>query len=150
MIAVVRKLFRGFDEGIEKLGSKNTSLDERIDNLFEHYWNVYTDDQYYAVCEVLLAVRRDPELLRLNKKIRLEWLEDMKNFLESEFPEVEIDTTEKISVFLDMIDFLRGFCIRRIYGLSDETRATVKERARSMITNAFKPSSRQKDQEKHF
>ena len=150
MIAVVRKLFRGFDEGIEKLGSKNTSLDERIDNLFEHYWNVYTDDQYYAVCEVLLAVRRDPELLRLNKKIRLEWLEDMKNFLELEFPEVEIDTTEKIPVFLDMIDFLRGFCIRRIYGLSDETRATVKERARSMITNAFKPSSRQKDQEKHF
>ena len=141
MIAVVRNLFKGFDEGIERLGPSNATLDQRIDNFFEHYWHVYINDQYYAVCEVLLAVRRDPELLRLNQKIRSDWLEDMRNFLELEFPDVEIETTQKISVVLDMIDFMRGFCIRRIYGPSDETTEAVKERARLMIKNAFKHRS---------
>jgi len=140
MIAVVRKLFKGFDEGIERLDPINSSLDQRIDNFFEHYWNVYINDQYYAVCEVLLAVRRDSELLRLNQKIRSEWLEDMRIFLELEFPDVEIDTTQKILIVLDMIDFMRGFSIRKIYGPSDQTTEAVKKRAKSMIVNGFKNS----------
>jgi AcrR family transcriptional regulator len=137
MIAVVKKMFRGFDDGIELLGADRTTLDERIDNIFEHYWMVYTSDQYYAVCEVLLAVRRDTELLRLNKKIREDWLRAMGNFLEIEFPEVTLDVEQKRALVLDMIDYLRGFCIRRIYGLKPEIEAAAKQRARAMVADAF-------------
>jgi AcrR family transcriptional regulator len=140
MIAVVKKLFRGLDEGVKQIGPHKASLNERIENLFEHYWNVYNDDQYYAVCEVLLAVRRDSELLRLNNQIRTEWLQEMKSYLISEYPDVDIPIENKIGAVLDMIDFLRGFCIRRIYGLSDETIKRVKIRARAIITDAFKAS----------
>lgn len=141
MIAVVRKLFKGFDEGIEQLGSENATLDERIDNLLEHYWSVYASDQYYAVCEVLLAVRRDPELLRLNNKIRQDWLRDMDRFLEMEFPNVELSVPQKRAVVQDMIDYLRGFCIHRIYGPTPATEAAAKRRARSIIAEAFDAGS---------
>lgn len=142
MIAVVRKMFKGFDEGIELLGADRTTLDERIDNIFEHYWMVYASDQYYAVCEVLLAVRRDPELLRLNRKIREDWLRAMGKFLEVEFPEVDLDVEQKRALVLDMIDYLRGFCIRRIYGPMPETEAAAKRRARAIVADAFHAASR--------
>lgn len=142
MIAVVRKMFKGFDDGIELLGADRTTLDERIDNIFEHYWMVYASDQYYAVCEVLLAVRRDPELLRMNRKIREDWLRAMGRFLELEFPEVALEVEQKRALVLDMIDYLRGFCIRRIYGLKPETEAAAKRRARAMVADAFHAANR--------
>ena len=141
MIAVVKKLFKGFDFGIERLGPSQATLDQRINNLFEHYWNVYTNDQYYAVCEVLLAVRRDPELLRLNNKIRSDWLDDMNEFIKLEFPDVKIAIGLKMAAVLDMIDFLRGFCIRQLYDVTDETKSGVKKRAKSMITDVFEVNS---------
>lgn len=135
MNEVVQTLF----EGIARSPGETTadSLEARIDRVIEHYWSIYTNERYYAVLEILLATRHDPDLMHQVSGYRDRQLSDGRKAMALRFPDVTLSPAEMMRHVQRVIDFMRGYALRRIYERSEELDRQARDTARSLLLQPF-------------
>lgn len=133
MAEVVRTLFTPFVSGIEPAGGPEPSLETRIARIIDHYWSIFQTERYFAVLEVLLATRHDPDLLEMVAGFREGQLKALEEALPLDFPELDISASEFRNSMHRAIDYMRGHAVRRIYENSDELDRQAIEAARAMV-----------------
>lgn len=136
MATVVSELFTPFTREIEPTPApQQTPLDERIERLVQRYWKIYGDPRYFAVIEILCAIRHDRVLSETVKVFRAGQVTVLEDFLPREFPEVRMTPHEMRMVVHHVLDLMRGFAIRTLFengpgfvtDLLDECRHIIRE-----------------------
>ena len=91
LASVVTELFVPFTREIEPLTRPETiPLDQRVRRLVDRYWKIYGDPRYFAVLEVLNAIRYEGEMGAIVKRFRSEQGTVLEDFLPREFPDVDM------------------------------------------------------------
>jgi len=136
MAAVVECLFKPFAGEHERLGA-TAPISQRIRRLFDDYWLIYSGETYFVILEILLESRHDEELMALTAQYRKKRLVQLRAYLRSEFPDVDLTEEEKFRVVHRMLDYLRGSAIRRLYESGPDMDQEILEEAISMVEQHF-------------
>jgi AcrR family transcriptional regulator len=136
MGAVVQRLFRTFTDEHDSVGP-DAPLEDRIARLVDHYWEIYFNESYFAVLEILLETRHDAELMKLVAHFRSQQIDNSRSYLRREFPDVPLDNEEKHRLVSRMIDYMRGSAIRRLYESGPEMDREIRAEATAMIEQYF-------------
>ena len=136
MATVVDTLFSPFADIQEPLG-REAPLAARIERLVENHWRIYKDERYFAVLEVLLATRHDPELRAHVISYRDRQIETLSKYLEAEFPDVRLPIPDMIAAVHRVIDLLRGYSIHQIFERSKKLDQEVLREANAVLMRSF-------------
>lgn len=139
MAEVTRQLFDPIDAAHEAEARGDGPLADRIRALVELHWATYGADRYYAMLEILLATRHDPELMALVAERRRMQLDQLDRMLPVQFADVDLPPRALRDRAHAMTDFLRGYAVHRIYERdAGQDRAAI-ETACEMLDRAFRP-----------
>lgn len=136
--SVVTELFVPFTREIEPLARPaSIPLEKRVRRLVERYWRIYGDPRYFAVLEVLNAVRYDPVIGETVRSFRAGQVVVLEDFLPREFPDVRLTPTQmRLSVHW-VLDLMRGFALRRLFDTEPSLPHDLIERCCQMILADF-------------
>ncbi|MDK3017068.1 TetR/AcrR family transcriptional regulator [Pseudodonghicola flavimaris] len=112
---VVRTLCAPFLAELPPDPTLHNNLEARLDALVAHYWAIYRDDNYFAMSEVALAARTDPDLMQLIHDFREQQLSILRRSLAEQFPDLDICTDQMVESVQCMLDYMRGYALRRRY-----------------------------------
>lgn len=136
MASVVERLFKPFAHEHQRLGP-TAPIAQRLRRLIDDYWSIYGGETYFAILEILLESRHDDELMTLVSHYRDMRLDQLRAYLRSEFPDVDLSEEEKFRVVHRMLDYLRGSSIRRMYESGPEMDQEILEEATAMVEQHF-------------
>ncbi len=140
MATVVAQLFAPFTREIEPtVDPRGVPLDARIERLVQRYWKIYSDPRYFAVVEILSAVRHDPLLNQIVSRHRSEQVVLLEGFLPQEFPEVALSPVQMRETVHFVLDLMRGFAIRTLFERDPDTDREVVSRCCGIIHGDFAP-----------
>ena len=143
LASVVTELFVPFTREIEPLTRPETiPLDQRVRRLVDRYWKIYGDPRYFAVLEVLNAIRYEGEMGAIVKRFRSEQGTVLEDFLPREFPDVDMTPTQMRLAVHWVLDLMRGFAIRRLFEPDSEVQHEMIERCCAMIQADFSKALR--------
>jgi len=136
MAAVVRRLFSPFAGKHERFGTA-APMKERIGRLIDDYWSIYGGETYFVILEILLESRHDDELMAMTAHYREKRLDQLRAYLHSDFPDVDLPDEEKLRIVHRMLDYLRGSAVRRIYESGPKVDQEIREQASAMVEGPF-------------
>ncbi|MEJ8574183.1 TetR/AcrR family transcriptional regulator [Microbaculum marinum] len=148
MTAVVEELFRSFADAAPPRGPARLPLEDRIGRLVDHYWSIYGDDRYFAILEILLATRHDEELMLFVARHRQNLLTSLRSFLPREFSDVDLPAETLLEIAHDMMDYLRGYAVHRLYQRETRLDDAALERARTMVREGFEAALKSEERER--
>ena len=138
LASVVTELFVPFTREIVPLARpESIALDLRVRRLVERYWKIYGDPRYFAVLEILNAIRYESEMGAIVKRFRSEQVTVLEDFLPREFPEVALSPTEMRLAVHWVLDLMRGFAIRGLFEHDRAVQHELIERCCAMIHADF-------------
>ncbi|GHG94183.1 hypothetical protein GCM10010961_27130 [Pseudodonghicola xiamenensis] len=110
---VVKSLFRPLTNSIASSHAHGGSLEERVTYIVDHFWSIYGGDRYFAMTEVVLSARNDPELMDLVIGYRNQQLSTLEQHMSEAFRDVEMSLEHLVENVQCIADFLRGYALRR-------------------------------------
>jgi len=143
LASVVTELFVPFTREIEPMTRpESTALDKRVRRLVDRYWKIYGDPRYFAVLEVLNAIRYEAEMGAIVKRFRGDQVTVLEDFLPREFPDVNLTPREMRLVVHWVLDLMRGFAIRGLFEQDRQVQHEMIERCCAMIQADFSKALR--------
>lgn len=142
MQAVVEALFVPFTEETPALGPEAATLEDRMDRYVRLVWSTYGDRRYFAVLEVLLAARHDPDLMELVSSRRVARVEVTRRFVAREFADVDLPEEKMLSATQRVLDLMRGHVLLRLFDAGPAGEQDMLDEARAILRRAFLPAVR--------
>jgi AcrR family transcriptional regulator len=140
---VIGVLFVPFTREIVPLREpRRTSLPGRVERLVERYWKIYSDPRYYAVSEILLAIRHDPVLHKIVTEFRAGQLASLIAFVPREFPDVALSPKKMAEIAYYALDLMRGFTIRLLFDEAPRLEQEMLRKACRLILDEIEPFHR--------
>lgn len=140
---VITVLFVPFTREIEPLSEPlRTPLADRVERLVARYWKIYSDPRYYAVSEILLAIRHDSELHKIVTEFRAGQLASLIAFVPREFPDVALSPEQIAEIAYYALDLMRGFTIRLLFDEGRRLEAEMIRKSCRLILDEIEPFHR--------
>jgi AcrR family transcriptional regulator len=150
MANVIAALFVPFTREIVPLEHPlSVSLEARVERLVARYWKIYGDPRYYAVSEILLAIRHDPLLHRIVSEFRAGQFVTLSAFVPREFPDVALPPKRAAEIAYFALDLMRGFTVRLLFDHDDPAlEREMLHKACRLILDEYEPFH-DKDRQAH-
>jgi len=114
-------------------------LAARVERLVQRYWKIYSDPRYYAVSEILLAIRHDPVLHRMATEFRAGQLASLIAFVPREFPDVDLPPARLAEIAYFALDLMRGFTVRLLFDPITGLEQQMLDKACRLILDEIEP-----------
>jgi len=137
---VIVTLFTPFTREIEPLKEPlGVSLEARVERLVSRYWKIYGDHRYYAVSEILLAIRHDPLLHKIVSEFRAGQFATLCAFVPQEFPDVALPAKRMAEIAYYALDLMRGYTIRLLFDHDPALDREMFHKACRLILDEYEP-----------